>query len=193
MELSGAREIDAGPQSTGPGPTPILIGLRGSGKTTIGRKLALRLGRRFVDLDDRTPRFAGAKSVGEALRTLGEPAFRQAEARALFAALDEPGVVLALGGGTPTAPGAAERLRHAKSCDQAVVMYLRADADALRSRLEQDKATDRPALMGNSALDEIPQLLAARDPLYRALADHIIEVARSDAETLARFIAQKLA
>ncbi|MBY0262467.1 MAG: hypothetical protein K2Q20_08995, partial [Phycisphaerales bacterium] len=87
-------------------PTIVLIGLRGSGKSTLARLLAKRLGLIPVDLDDRTPGFAGQPTVAAVFANLGEPAFREAEARALRQALAEPGIVLALGGGTPTAPGA---------------------------------------------------------------------------------------
>ncbi|QKK09395.1 MAG: hypothetical protein HND58_15335 [Planctomycetota bacterium] len=99
----------------------LLIGLRGSGKSTLGRLVAERLVAdglvaAFSDLDDAVLARLGHATVAEAWNTLGEPAFRTAETACLRervpAALDDgtPQVVVALGGGTPTAPGAAELL-----------------------------------------------------------------------------------
>jgi shikimate kinase len=158
----------------------VLMGLRGSGKSTLGRRLAERLGRRFVDLDDRTGAALGAASAGEALRTHGEPAFRAGETDALRAALDEPGIVLALGGGTPTAPGAAELLRERAAGGGGVrVLYLRASVETLASRLTAAAAAggpDRPALVGEDPVSEIAVLFERRDPLYRELASAVLHL-----------------
>ncbi|MBL8756967.1 MAG: shikimate kinase II [Phycisphaerae bacterium] len=154
----------------------VLIGLRGSGKTTLGRALAQRAGRTFIDLDDLTPARLGCASVREAWAAHGEPAFRAAEADALADVLGRPGTVLALGGGTPTAPGAADRLRAARSSGGAWLAYLRASAADLRVRLAGTDIAQRPALMGADALGEIGAVLAARDGLYLGLADAVVEV-----------------
>lgn len=151
----------------------ILIGLRGSGKTTIGRALAARLNIPFRDLDDATVRVLGASSVSEAWRAQGEKAFREAEKTALAAALSAPAGVLALGGGTPTAPGASELIRAAQNAGVRVV-YLRGAAAVLRTRLE-GKTGDRPSLTGADPLAEIDAVLAKRDPLYLELADMVID------------------
>lgn len=155
-------------------PHLVLMGLRGSGKSTLGALVASRLGVVFVDLDDRTRALLGAASVAQAWRERGEPAFREAETRALERALGEPACVIALGGGTPTAPGAAALLRGAA----AVVVYLRADAPTLRARLAPTVASDpdRPTLTGTDALTEIDAVLRDRDGAYRGLADHVLEV-----------------
>lgn len=123
-------------------------------------------------MDDRVAERFGADSPGEALREHGEPAFRAAETACLDAALTEqPALVLALGGGTPTAPGAADLL----GASDALLVYLRAEAPTLAERLSSS-AIDRPALRGSDPAAEIGQLLAERDPLYLSLADHVIEV-----------------
>jgi shikimate kinase len=153
----------------------VLIGLRGSGKTTLGRAAAARLGREFVDLDAVTPGLLGANTVREAWAAHGEGAFRGAELRALEGVLAAGGRVVALGGGTPTAPGAEELLSKARAEGRAVVVYLRAGADELRRRLSGADNADRPALMGEDPLAEIERVLAARDGLYLSLADEVVE------------------
>lgn len=157
-------------------PTIILIGLRGSGKTTLGRTLALETAKQFVDLDELTPRMLGRATVAEAWEKDGEEQFRKAEARALLKALSTPGQILALGGGTPTAPGAREMLLAQQREAKSTIVYLRADADALRARLSKADNAHRPSLTGAGVLDEIEGLLAKRDPIYLALADEVVEV-----------------
>ncbi len=157
-------------------PLVILIGLRGSGKTTLGRALASEGGRVFTDLDELTPRMLGRASVAEAWEKDGEAAFRQAECRALVKALATPGQVLALGGGTPTAPGARELLVTQQREAKATVVYLRADAAALRARLSGADNAHRPSLTGADVFAEVGALLATRDPIYLGLADEVVEV-----------------
>jgi len=164
-------------------PTILLIGLRGSGKSTLGRRLADTLGRPFIDLDDRTAADLGHASPGPALRAEGIDAFRAAEAKALRAALEQPGSVLALGGGTPTAPGAEELIRSHRARGDALVMYLRALPDQLASRLTADGAPDRPALLGGDAVAEIGDLFERRDPLYRGLADGVLHCGSCDEDS----------
>ena len=150
----------------------ILIGLRGSGKSTIGRALAAHLHVPFTDLDDLTAQSLGAHSASAALRTHGEPAFRRAEAAALSTALSNTNQVLSLGGGPPTAPRAADLLKQAQATG-ATIVYLRATAETLRHRL-QSTPHDRPSLTGADPAAEAEQILAQRDPLYLTLADKVI-------------------
>lgn len=164
-----------------PAPTVIaLMGLRGSGKSTLGRALAERLGRRFVDLDDRTLARCAAHegaTIAEVFRDIGEPAFRKAETAALREALGERDIVLALGGGTPIAPGAADDLREAQRRGEVWVCYLRCRPETLRRRLREagGAGADRPSLTGADPLDEIDEVHMRRDPLYRELADATLE------------------
>lgn len=153
----------------------VLIGLRGSGKTTLGRALSARLGLGFCDLDRDTPALLGFESVASAWSAGGERAFREAEAEVLRRRLESRGMVLALGGGTPTAPGAAELLRAKRRSGEARVVYLRYGADELRRRLGDVADPDRPSLTGDDPLREIEAVLAARDPLYRELAEAVVE------------------
>jgi shikimate kinase len=165
----------------------VLMGLRGSGKSTLGGRLASERGLRFIDLDERTPGELGARTVAEAWALFGEPAFREAEVRALRAAIaDDPGI-LALGGGTPTAPGAAEIIRGFKGhAGAARVVYLRASAAVLSARLRASGMAGRPSLTGADPIGEVAAVLAARDPLYMSLADAVVDVGgKSEGEALA--------
>ena len=166
--------------STTPDPTIVLMGLRGSGKTTLGKRLGTDLGRPFVDLDDRTAAALGHPTPGEALREHGIEKFRHAESAALRAALSEAGIVLALGGGTPTASGASDLLRERKAGGSTHIMYLRAEPGELAARLTKPGAPDRPALLGADPISEIQTLFAQRDPLYMDLSDAVLHVGATD-------------
>lgn len=158
----------------------LLIGLRGSGKSTLARLLGDALKRPTLDLDDHTPRFLNETVVADAFTKHGEAAFRAAETRALAEALKTPAQVVALGGGTPTAPGAADLIRAEQRAQRALVVYLRADARTLRDRLAKADNAHRPSLTGKGVLDEIEEVLAQRDPLYAALADVALFVDQMD-------------
>lgn len=155
--------------------TLVLMGLRGSGKTTLGRTLAHKLSLSFVDLDDRTPDELGEQSVRDAFTKYGEEAFRHAEACALEQVLAERPGVIALGGGTPVAPGAHELIRAAQLRGVIRVVYLRAAPETLRARLSGADNAQRPALVGDDPVTEIAQVHADRDPIYSGLADTVIE------------------
>jgi shikimate kinase len=156
----------------------ILIGLRASGKSTLGPALAGKLRRRFVDLDEEVAVLLGVPVAGDAIRALGLDAFRAAEVRALTRLLERRGrrrpFVLALGGGTPTAPGAAEFLASARERGDVRILYLRATITTLKERLKADPG-NRPSITGADPVKEVSELFKARDPLYRQLADHVID------------------
>jgi shikimate kinase len=151
----------------------VLIGLRGAGKTTVGRMAAARLGWRFVDLDDLTRARLGGGSVAAIWRLKGEKTFREAEVRALEGVLGEGGQVIALGGGTPTIPSACGML--GGPAFDGVVIYLRATPATLTARLAAGGVQDRPSLTGAGVLEEVPRIFERRDPLYRELAGLVIE------------------
>lgn len=172
--------------STPPIPTKLLlIGLRGSGKSTLARALASHQHLTWLDLDDLTPRELGCATVAEAWAKAGEKGFRDAESRALRAALAGEASILSLGGGTPTAPGGARQIELARDTGRAVVAYLRCTPDELRQRLELAHATGgtaaaaRPSLTGRGVLEEIEEVFRARDPLYQSLATRTIEGLRA--------------
>jgi len=174
-------------------PTILLIGLRGSGKSTVGRALAAIFGRPFADLDELTPRLLGCETVREAWERFGEQEFRRAESEALENFLQNGGSgVLALGGGTPTAPGAREEIERAQRSGRVRVVYLREAPSVLRERLSRSgPGPDRPSLTGGDPLDEIEAVFAARDGVYVALADFTVSGAgdvRQTAQSIAQLI-----
>lgn len=153
-------------------PNLILIGLRASGKSTLGNLLAQELGRDFVDLDDVVAHRMDASGPGEAIERDGIDAFRGAETEALRSVLESEDQIIALGGGTPTAPGAADVLRGAR----ANIIYLRGTPETLRERLTHADNANRPALVGDDVLSEVQTLFDQRDDLYREIAHSIIHI-----------------
>lgn len=160
----------------------VLIGLRASGKSTLGRQLADAGGLTFVDLDDVVLAGAGDASIGDLFAREGEPAFRTRETAALLEVLaDEPARtagdrVIALGGGTPTAPGAREMLERARNRGEIVIVYLRGRPEVLGERLAGGKAgANRPGLRGKDPAAEVAEIFAERDPPYQQLANRVIE------------------
>ena len=145
-------------------PFLLLIGLRGSGKSTIGPLAAAHRNQPFIDLDDRTAEACGL-SPSECFATKGEAHWRSAELTALNAVLAGPPAVVALGGGTPIAPG-AEALIQASG---ARVAWLDAPDIVLLQRTARDP--NRPALLDLSPEDELAALRAQRTPTFRTLAD----------------------
>ena len=153
------------PNSTAP--RIVLIGMRGAGKTTLGRALAERLARPFVDVDELIGELAG-RPADEVLARDGEPAFRALEERALRLAAERAGAVVATGGGSVLHADAFASLARG-----ARVAWLDATPDVLLARAS---AHPRPPLTNLPPLEEIRALLARRAPLYRAAADIVIQV-----------------
>lgn len=167
----------------------VLIGLRGCGKSTLAQLIAEQVRtHRPVDLDAVVKQRMGAVTITDAWRDHGEGVFRAHEREALAELLGEDRLILALGGGTPTAPGAADLLCAARSADRCCIIYIRGDAGLLRGRLVASGTADRPALVGASPLDEIEQLLLTRDPLYRSLASAIVPADQPIGELVTRII-----
>lgn len=170
----------------------LLIGLRGSGKSTIGRELAEQMHRPFVDLDHETAAYLNASSVAEAWKQHGESGFRLAEVRALRRVLANRGQIVALGGGTPTASGATDLIEDAQEARRAFVVYLRANSRTLRERLSQADNSDRPSLTGDDVIVEVDRVLAMRDRPYKDLADEVIDVDGLSVRSVVRAVADFL-
>ena len=149
-----------------------LVGPRGSGKTTVGRLVADALGCDFADSDVEVERRAG-RSIPEIFASDGEPAFRTLEAETIARLLDRDPLVLATGGGAVLIADTRRRLAEAGT-----VVYLHTDAATLHARTAGDALSGRnrrPALTDLPAGEEVAAILAAREPLYQAVADAVVE------------------
>lgn len=167
--------------------TLVLMGLRGSGKSTLGRRLARETGAAFADLDERTCALLGGGKLADLWAEHGETEFRRAEAVALETSIAEAAdrlAIIALGGGTPTAPNAEPLLVAAADAGHIFLVYLRASPRTLRARLESTDTSTRPSLTGGGTLAEIEGVHAARDPLYRRIATHVIEIDGCDEDAV---------
>lgn len=176
-----------------PGPRPVLalLGLRGSGKSTLGRALAAALGRPFLDLDQELVRLArqagfAAASAGELLQRHGAAEFRELEARALRRVLEPaPEVVLATGGGVVERDDNVVWLARAARCVLLVV------PPAVLAERRAADPTLRPPLAGRDAREESELLWARREARYRALAELVLEPgSAAPAELVAQLLAR---
>ena len=136
----------------------VLVGFMGAGKSAVGRLLARRLGRCFVETDDIIVAREG-RPIPEIFRVAGEERFRQLEADALDALRLKSGDVVATGGGLPCREGRMEALR-----ELGTVVWLAGDFADLYERA--GRSADRPMLAGRTA-DELETLYRAREPFYR--------------------------
>lgn len=173
--------------------TLALLGLRCSGKSTVGRALAAELGLPFVDLDQellRAGRYAGWRvaSVGELLERAGQADFRDLEAGALRRVLESsPRLVLATGGGVVERSDNRAWLRRVARC-----VVLSVPLEILAARLRADPAL-RPPLLGQDAAAELAELCARREPHFRALAEVVIECGDAPPADIVRRIRAALA
>jgi len=149
----------------------VLIGSRGSGKSTVGRVLAAKLGWSFIDADEYLEASAG-RSIAAIFTEEGELGFRDREAAILAELLSRVNHVIATGGGVVLRPANREQLRRA-----GFVVWLRADPEIAFARLQADPTTAgrRPNLTPSGGLEEMRTLIAEREPLYRECADFEID------------------
>lgn len=176
-------------------PSPVfLVGYRGSGKSSVGRALADRLGWIYLDCDRAIEEEAGT-GIAVIFETRGEAAFRELEERVLESvvarlAASKDGAVIGTGGGVVLRDTNVRRMRALGK-----VVWLTASATALRERIRADarSAEDRPALLGVSAADEIEAVLRVREPRYRAAADFSVDTEGRPPVEIAREIAERLA
>ncbi|HEV2082639.1 MAG TPA: shikimate kinase [Brevundimonas sp.] len=147
--------------------TIALVGLMGVGKSTVGRRLARRLGRDFVDADAEIEA-AAAMTVSDIFAQLGEPEFRAGEARVIRRLLDGAPKVLATGGGAMMNPDTRALLKA-----RTVTVWLRADLDVVAQRV--GRRDTRPLLRGKDPKATLAALAEARYPIY-AEADLTVDV-----------------
>jgi shikimate kinase len=162
-----------------------LVGMMGAGKTTIGRLLARRLKRPCLDSDQEIEHRCGVK-VPLIFDIEGEAGFRAREAQVLAELVALEGIVLATGGGVVLAEENRQRL-----AARGTVIYLCARAEDLYERVRQDR--NRPLLATADPLERLRQLYAERDPLYRSVADYVVDTGRQSVQSLVRSLIDQVA
>lgn len=161
-----------------------LVGLPGSGKSTVGRQLARRLAVPFVDSDHVIEERLGC-SIREYFDREGEDRFRDVEEAVIDDLSREHRGVLATGGGAVLRPANRQHLR-----ERGQVVYLRSTPEEVFRRLRHD--VSRPLLQVEDPLTRLRDLFAARDPLYRDAAQFVIETGRPSVATLVNMITMQL-
>ncbi|MCI0458778.1 MAG: shikimate kinase AroL [Gemmataceae bacterium] len=164
-----------------------LVGYRATGKTTVARLLAERLGWNWVDADEELERRAGC-TIREVFAAEGETGFRDREEAVLAEVCGRERLVVATGGGVVLREANRQRMRAGGR-----VVWLTADSATIWARLQTDPTTAerRPALTVGG-LAEIEELLRQREPLYRACADVVVDTARRSPEDVVNAILQAL-
>jgi shikimate kinase len=137
----------------------VLVGMMGAGKSSIGRRLAQRLGVTFVDADAEIEAAAGM-TIAEIFATYGEPYFRSGEQRVIARLLESGPKVLATGGGAFINPETRAGVRQ-----KGVSVWLKAEFEVLMRRVKRRATADRPMLQGDPA-QRIRHLMDERYPLY---------------------------
>ena len=144
----------------------VLVGMMGAGKSSIGRRLALRLGIPFVDADVEIEKAAGM-TISDIFTIRGEAEFRAGEARVIVRLLDSGPQVLATGGGAFTNPDT-----RAAITAKGISIWLKAEFDVLMKRIK--RRHDRPLLKTDDPGATLRKLMEERDPIY-ALADLTVQ------------------
>ena len=142
-----------------------LVGLMGSGKSAVGRRLAKQLGLTFADSDQLVTKMAGV-SITDIFDLAGEAKFRDMEFRAIQNQLQQPPHVLATGGGSFCEPKTASLIR-----ENAIVIWLQASPETLIKRIGD--TTSRPLLQSGSPLEILQQLQTSRAPFYSKAHIHL--------------------
>ncbi len=169
----------------------ILIGYRGSGKTSVGRKLASQLWKTFVDVDEATCARFNNPSIADIWQKHGEQEWRRVEVevtRDLCARKDH---VIGLGGGTLMQSGARQAVENAP---QTVRIYLKCAPEILHERIRSDSRSSatRPNLTNlGGGLEEIKAVLAVREPVYEAVADKVLDVSHVSVDDAVRYLISK--
>lgn len=161
-----------------------LVGLMGAGKTTVGRLLARRLKLRFYDSDQEIERRCGVK-IPVIFEIEGEAGFRSREQQAIAELTALRGIVLATGGGAVLDEDNRRNLAAGGT-----VVYLSARPEDLYERVRDDR--NRPLLSTPDPLARLCELHAERDPLYRQVADLVVDTGEQSVQVLARELLAKL-
>lgn len=155
----------------------VLIGYRASGKTSVGTELAEKLGVPFFDTDELVFKFMG-RTVKQMVEEGGWDSFREAERRVIRKLSDPGSSVIAVGGGAVMEEKNVEILKK-----NAFFIWLYADIEKIIERMIRDRSTEsqRPALSGKDSVSEIEKILKQRTPVYRRIADWMIDTSECTA------------
>jgi shikimate kinase len=166
----------------------ILIGYRATGKTTLARLLAERLGWDWIDADVEIERRSG-KSIARIFAEDGEPAFRDLEVEVTGDLCRRDRLVLAAGGGAPMREENREAMRASGK-----VVWLLARPETIYARMSGDATTAsrRPSLTDKNGLDEVAHVLAAREPVYRQSAHMTMDTEGRAPEAIVAEIVERL-
>lgn len=162
----------------------ILVGMMGSGKTTMGRALARHLGKVFVDSDEEIQKHTGV-TVPHIFDIEGEAGFRQRESTAIRDLVGRDNMVLATGGGAVLAEQNRAMLQQ-----NGIVIYLKANVHDLWQRTRHDR--NRPLLQTADPHAKLAELFQQRDPLYRQVADIVIQSGKQSAHALMLNLADEI-
>jgi len=165
-------------------PNIILVGLMGAGKTTVGRALAKKLNKRFIDSDHEIEARTGA-SIPLIFEIEGEENFRQREAEVIRDLAAQQGIVLATGGGAVLRKENRDALKAGGT-----VIYLRTSVNHILQRTSRDK--NRPLLQTADPRKRLEELTREREPLYCEIADFIVETGRPNIPSLVQTILTQL-
>jgi len=154
----------------------VFVGMMGSGKTTVGRALARHLGKTFVDSDEEIQKRTGV-NIPYIFDVEGESGFRLRESAALDDLVKRDNMVLATGGGVVLAEQNRTLLKQS-----GIVVYLRANVQDLWHRTRHDR--NRPLLQTKDPYGKLMELFQQRDPLYRQVADIVIQSGKQSAHNL---------
>lgn len=164
-------------------PKAVLIGLPGSGKSTIGRRLAKAVGASMLDTDAVIEQRTG-RTIAEIFATDGEAGFRRIEEEVIREALETHDGILSLGGGAVTTPGVREALAGH------TVVYL--EISASEGVRRTSGSTVRPLLAGPDRAEKYRELMTERIPLYRRVATIRVNTNRRNPGAVVRYIASRL-
>lgn len=159
--VSAAAAPSESPSATGEGRlrSIVLVGLMGAGKSSVGRRLANRLGFAFLDADVEIEKAAGA-AIPEIFAEHGEAAFRDGERKVIARLLEQPQIVLATGGGAFMNDETRARIR-----ERSLSIWLKAELDVLAKRCAR-RPGNRPLLAGGDLRGTLSRLMAERYPVY---------------------------
>ncbi len=162
----------------------VLMGYRCTGKTSAGQSLAGLLGMPFCDTDEMVERRTGRR-IPRIVAEGGWSAFREAEAEVIRELAGTDRSIIALGGGAVLDALNVERLK-----ENGCFVWLCADVATLAARMEKDAASgsERPSLTGKPSVSELQTVMAEREPLYRRLADLIVDTTGIEADQVAEAI-----